>query len=116
MPGFRSQAASRLIIRRLLPVWRVGVLCATITHEREHPALAILILVPLNHLLFNLTASLDPSARGPATSSHTRPFGVRAARVLLVYVLATSALVWWYGSYRAVAADLRAFSATWEWW
>src|SRR3954466_9655391 len=111
MPGLRSPAASRVIIRRLLHVWRVAVLCATITHEREHPALAILILVPLNHLLFNMTASLDPSLDGPATRADTQPWRMRATRVLTVYVLATSALVWWYGSLGALTADLRAFSA-----
>src|SRR3954452_20227082 len=112
MPGLRSQAASRVIIRRLLHVWRVAVLCATITHEREHPALAILILVPLNHLLFNLTASLDPAAPGPSTRSS----GKRLARVLAVYVLTTIGLVWWYGSFGVLRADVMTFSATWEWW
>jgi Ion channel len=116
MPRFPSPAASRAITQRLLHVWRVAVLCATITHEREHPALAILILVPLNHLLFNLTASLDPSATGPATRSNPRPWLVRAAKVLAVYVLATVGLVWWYGSFGALRADVRRFSATWEWW
>src|SRR5215213_2723857 len=112
MPGFRSQAASRVIIRWLLHVCRVAVLCAAITHEREHPALAILILVPLNHLLFNLTASLDPAAIGPTTRSWVR----RVARVLAVYLLTTIVLVWWYGSFGALRADVMAFSATWEWW
>ena len=45
----------------LLHVWRVILLCAAITHERAHPALALLMLVPLNHLLYNLTASVLPS-------------------------------------------------------
>ncbi|HVQ45532.1 MAG TPA: potassium channel family protein [Gemmatimonadales bacterium] len=116
MPRFPSRAASRAITQRLLHVWRVAVLCATITHEREHPALAILILVPLNHLLFNLTASLDPSATGPATRSNPRPWLVPAAKVLAVYLLATGGLVWWYGSFGALRADMRTFSATWEWW
>jgi Ion channel len=116
MPRFSSQAPSRAITLRLLHLWRIVMLCATITHEREHPALAILILVPLNHLLFNVTAGLDQAGIGPAIRSNTRTWGVRAARVVAVYVLATSALVWWYGSFDALSADLRAFSATWEWW
>jgi hypothetical protein len=98
-----------VIIRRLLHVWRVAVLCATLTHEREHPALAILILVPLNHLLFNLTSSLNPAATAAIWVK-------RVARVLAVFVLTTIALVWWYGSLGALRADVMAFSATWEWW
>src|SRR3954454_17272108 len=116
MPHYLSQATTRAITPRLLHLWRGGMLCATIKHEREHPALAILILVPLNHLLFNLTASLDPPTARPANRSDPQPWGMRAARVLAVYVLATSALVLWYGSFRALTTDLRAFSATWEWW
>jgi hypothetical protein len=116
MPRHSLQATTRAIALRLLHLWRIVMLCATITHEREHPALAILILVPLNHLLFNMTASLDPSPDGPATRADTQPWRMRATRVLTVYVLATSALIWWYGSLGALTADLRAFSATWEWW
>lgn len=116
MPRFLSEAASRPTTVRLLHLWRVAILCATITHEREHPALAVLILVPLNHLLFNLTASLDPPAGGAATGSNSQPWLVRAARVSAVYLLATSGLLWWYGSFDEMRADLRAVSATWEWW
>src|SRR6476660_5059208 len=116
MPRLPSQAASRSATLWLLHGWRVAVLCATITHERKHPALALLILVPLNHLLFNLTASLGRSATQPGSPSNTRPWPLRLARVLGVYLLATGALVWWYGSFSALAADVRAFSATWEWW
>src|SRR3954468_10421837 len=114
MPRFSWQAPSRAITLRLLHLWRIVMLCATLTHEREHPALAILILVPLNHLLFNLTASLDPPTARPANRSDPQPWGMRAARVLAVYGLATSALVLWSGSFRALTTDLRAFSATWE--
>jgi hypothetical protein len=116
MPHYLSKATARAITPRLLHLWRVVMLCATITHEREHPALAILILVPLNHLLFNLTTGLATPAGRPTNQLDTQPWGILAARVLAVYALATCALVWWYGSFRAVAADLRAFSATWEWW
>jgi len=116
MPRFPSPAGSRAITQRLLHLWRVALLCATITHEREHPALAILILVPLNHLLFSLTARLDPAATGPATRSNPRPWLVPAAKVLAVYLLATGGLVWSYGSFGALRADVRTFSATWEWW
>ena len=116
MSRFLSEAASRATTVRLLHLWRVAILCATITHEREHPALAVLILVPLNHLLFNLTASLDPPAGGVATRSNSQTWLVRVARVSAVYLLATSGLLWWYGSFGAMRADLRAVSATWEWW
>src|SRR4051794_30165780 len=112
MPRHSLQATTRAIALRLLHLWRIVMLCATITHEREHPALAILILVPLNHLLFNLTASLDPAAPGPSTRSS----GKRLARVLALYVVTTIGLVWWYGSFGTLRADLVAFSATWEWW
>jgi hypothetical protein len=116
MARLLSQAVSRSATQWLLHGWRVAVLCATITHERQHPALALLILVPLNHLLFNLTASLGRSATQPGSPSNTRPWPLRLARVLGVYLLATGALVWWYGSFSALVADVRSFSATWEWW
>lgn len=116
MPRLLSQAAFREITVWLLHLWRVAVLCATLTHERAHPGLAILILVPLNHLLFKLTARLDPSATASANRSKTRPWPGRAARVVAVYLLATSGLVWWYGSFAALRADVRAVSVTWEWW
>src|SRR5262245_20219979 len=109
---------------RLLHVWRVGLLCAALTHERQHPALALLILVPLNHLLFNLTASLDPSAaaqsaqrnllRRPPVHTPSRP--IHAGIVVGVYVLASGVVLWLYGSLAALRADIYTFSKTWEWW
>jgi hypothetical protein len=100
-----SQAS---VTTNLLHLWRVALLCVTITHERHHPALAILLLVPLNHLFFRLTASLaDPATAG------RRPWRARAAMVVGLYLLATIALIWWYGT---LGSDVRALSRTWEWW
>jgi hypothetical protein len=110
----------------LLHLWRVVLLCATITHERAHPALALLILVPLNHLLYNLTATLSPGGRRAAQwkkvaglaagESLSREWFVRAGVVIGLHLLASIALVWWYGSFGALRADVKAFSRTWEWW
>lgn len=125
MVPFWSQRAFSTDLVRLLHLWRVGLLCAAITHERQHPALAILILVPLNHVLFNLTASLDSSAGGAPASSkrllrraltHTPSRPVHASTVIGLYVLASCGVIWWYGSLAALGADVRAFSRTWEWW
>lgn len=94
------------VLINLLHLWRVVLLCATITHERHHPALAILLLVPVNHIFFRLTASLAE----PATTRSRRP-GPMA--VVGLYLLATIGIIWWYGALRA---DVRALSRTWEWW
>jgi hypothetical protein len=75
-------------------------------HEREHPALAVLILVPLNHILFSLTSALA------SESKHARAI----APVVTLYVLASIGLVWWYGSPAALMADLKTFGQRWEWW
>ena len=103
-----SQPSQPVFLVNLLHLWRVALLCATITHERHHPALAILLLVPVNHIFFRLTASLaDPVTADPRAG---RP---RAAAVIGLYLLATAVLVWWYG---ALGADVRTLSRTWEWW
>jgi hypothetical protein len=93
---------------RLLHLWRVALLCIALAHEREHPALAVLLLVPVNHLFFNLTTGLDRAASGVRTK--------RAGWVVGLYLLATLALVRSYGSPAALIADLRALSRAWEWW
>lgn len=124
MAPLLSSPAALLISRRLLHLWRLALLCAALTHERHHPALALLILVPLNHLLFNLTASLDPSAaaRSEQTSVlrravvHTPSHPIHAGIVVGIYVLASIVVVWLYGSIAAMVADVRAFGRTWEWW
>jgi hypothetical protein len=66
----------------------------------------------LNHVLFYVTASLDR----PVPAKASRPWSLRAAPILGLYLLASSGLVWWYGSFDALRADARAFSRTWEWW
>jgi hypothetical protein len=101
-----SPTESRKILVGLLHLWRLGLLCAVLMHEREHPALAVLILVPLNHILFRLTSTLADDSKG------VRP----AAPVIVLYALASGGLVWWYGSVEALVADLKVFSATREWW
>ena len=96
----------------LLHVWRLLLLCATISHERDHPALAFLLLVPLNHLLYNLTARLQPDSRratGPAGPQEI-------AAVTALHLLGSIAVVSWYGSLWSLSADLQAFSRTWGFW
>lgn len=109
----------------LLHAWRVLLLCVTITHERHHPALALLILVPLNHLLYNLTASLDPDrhqgAQGGTAGLVPRralpsEWFVRAGIGVGVHLLASIAVLVWYGSFEALRADVRESSTTWPWW
>jgi ion channel len=91
-------------------LWRVGLLCATLTHEQEHPALAILILVPLNHILFTLTSRLGR----PADLGRDRRERIRF--VVAPHLLATIGVVVWYGSFGALIGDIRSFSQTREWW
>jgi hypothetical protein len=110
----------------LLHLWRIVLLCAAITHEREHPALALLILVPLNHFVYNLTATLDTAGR--RTTHWKKVTGVvpgeapppawfmRAGLVAGLHLLASMALVWWYGSFDALSADVKAFGRTWKFW
>ena len=101
MAPLLSQPAFRSALVRSLHAWRVGLLCAALTHERGHPALALLILVPLNHLLFNLTANLDPSAAAQSAQKNLlrRPLGqtpshpIHAGVVVGVYLLAGETLV-----------------------
>jgi len=110
----------------LLHVWRVILLCAAITHERAHPALALLMLVPLNHLLYNLTASVHRSdyrsthwTRIPVTAGKDtfRPPDLgRAGLVAAIHLFASITVVWWYGSLGALRAEVRTFSGTWEFW
>ena len=107
MARVRSPADSTAGVLPLLHVWRVILLCATLTHELDHPALALLVLVPLNHFLYNLTSTLDSTR--PSCPPHAR----KAAGLLL---LASIALVWWYGSVEALIADVIVHGRTWEWW
>jgi Ion channel len=124
MAPLLSQTAFRTTLMRSLHLWRVGLLCAGLTHERQHPALALLVLVPLNHMLFRLTAGLDPSAAAKSSHKnllrrallHTPSRPTHAGIVVGVYVLASSGVIWWYGSLAALIADVREFSKTWEWW
>jgi len=109
-----------------LHLWRIALLCAAITHEREHPALALLLLVPLNHFVYNLTETLSTGAR--RATHWKRVAGVvpgqappaawlrRAGLVAGLHLLASMALVWWYGSFDALSADVTAFARTWEFW
>jgi Ion channel len=110
----------------LLHLWRVVLLCATLTHERNHPALALLVLVPVNHFFYNLTLTLDPNARqavhwgrvpglAAGQSLPSAWFG-RAGMVAGLHLLVSIALVLWYGSFEALLADVRVFSRTWHWW
>ena len=122
-----AHSAGRTAFRGLLHVWRVALVCATLTRERGHPALAVLILVPLNHFLFRLTASLRaPIADRPSRSTEGRRATLREAlwqtplgrRGLVVgfYLLASCAVIWWYGSFDALRTDVVAFSRTREFW
>jgi hypothetical protein len=109
-----SALAGRVIAETLpfVHLWRVVLTGTTLTHEREHPALALLILVPLNHFLYTLTASLDPPrprALAPARIG-------RAGLVVGLHLAASIGLILWYGSWDALLADVRVFSRTWEWW
>ena len=109
-----------------LHLWRIVLVCAAITHERGHPALALLLLVPLNHLVYNLTATLETAGR--RTTDWKKVTGVvpgqslpsawfkRAGLVAGLHLLASMALVWWYGSFAALSADVKAFGRTWEFW
>lgn len=110
----------------LLHLWRIVLLCAAITHEREHPALALLLLVPLNHFVYNLTATLDAASRrathwkkvagvAPGQSLPSAWF-MRAGVAAGLHLIASIILVWWYGSFDALSADVKAFSRTWEFW
>lgn len=108
MARVRSPADSTAGVLPLLHVWRVILLCATLTHELDHPALALLMLVPLNHFIYNLTSTLDPEG----ARAHRKPPG-RVAGLLL---LASIALVWWYGSVEALIADVIGHGRTWKWW
>ena len=120
MASFSSQT----LLVRLFHVWRIALLCIAIAHERSHPALAILILIPLNHILFNLTASLDSLAgtesarRNPLRRllGHTPSEPVHIGVVIGLYLLASAAVAWLYGSFPALIADIKTFSSTWEWW
>jgi hypothetical protein len=96
----------------VLHLWRVALTAATLTHEREHPALALLILVPLNHFLYSLTSDLDP-ARGRAL---TPAWAGRAGVVAGLHLAASVGLLLWYGSLNALLADVSVFSKTREWW
>jgi len=96
------------VLIRLLHLWRVALLCIALAHERQYPALAVLLLVPLNHLFFNLTTRLDRTTGAARTT--------RAAWEVGLYLLATLALVRSYGSVAALIADLQALSRTWGWW
>jgi len=108
MPPATSRVDTTAMPIRLLQLWRVALLCFALAHERQHPALAVLLLVPLNHLFFNLTTSLDRTADGARTT--------RAGLVVGLYLLATLALVRSYGSVGGLLSDLRAVSRTWQWW
>ncbi len=109
MPVDSTPRSSPALPIRLLHLWRVALVCLALAHERRHPVLAVLLLVPLNHLLFNLTTRL---AR-PSGSARTG----RAAWVVVgLYLLATLALVRSYGSLGGLVADLGTLSRTWEWW
>jgi Ion channel len=112
-----TRTASLTALRGLLHLWRVGLLCATLAHERAHPALAVLILVPLNHIFFRLTAGLGgPGSGGAAPSSTSRARLRQPGVVVGLYVLVSIGVVWWYSSVAALTADLKAFSQTGEWW
>jgi Ion channel len=110
----------------LLHLWRIGLLCAAITHEREHPALALLLLVPLNHFVYNLTATLDTAGRrathwkrvsgGVPGQAPPPAWFMRAGLVAGLHLLASMALIRWYGSFDALSADVKAFGRTWEFW
>jgi ion channel len=108
MPPATSRDDTTSIPVRLLHLWRVVLLCLALAHERQHPALAVLLLVPLNHLFFNLTTSLDRAPDSARTA--------RTGWVVGLYLVATLALVRSYGSVAALLSDLRALSRTWEWW
>jgi Ion channel len=108
----------------LLHAWRVILLCATLTHELEHPALALLMLVPLNHFLYHLTSTIDPAgwaiasrkATGPVPPQPLRSSWVaRAGGVAGLLLIGSIAVVWWYGSLAALIADVKVHGRTWEW-
>ena len=110
----------------LLHIWRVILLCAAITHERAHPALALLLLVPLNHLLYDLTATLRQadhrSTRWPRTpraaggEALPTPDLAQVGLVVGIHLLASIMVVWWYGSVGALRDEVRTFGGTWEFW
>jgi hypothetical protein len=111
---------------RALHLWRIVLLCVAITHEREHPALALLVLIPLNHFVYNLTATLDPAERrvthwkkvtGLVPGQPLPPAWFRRAGLVAgLHLVASIALLWWYGSLPVLTADVRAFGRTWEFW
>jgi Ion channel len=98
MARARSPADSIAGSLPLLHVWRVILLCTTLTHELDHPALALLMLVPLNHFLYRLTSTKH------------------SGQVAGLLLIASTALVWWYGSPGALMADVAAHGRTGRWW
>ena len=109
-----------------LHLWRIVLLSAVVTHEREHPALALLLLVPLNHFVYNLTSTLETSSHRathwrkvtgavPGQSLPTAWFK-RLGLVAGLHLLVSMTVVWWYGSFVALRADVKAFARTWEFW
>ena len=116
-----SPSASITGTQAVLHFSRVVLVCATLTHERHHPALALLILLPLNHFLYHLTSTLQQAPREMVpvrmeTRSVRSDWLARAGVAAGLHLIASIGLIQWYGSFDALRADVAAFSRTWEWW
>ena len=117
----------------VLQLWRVSLLAVTLAHERSHPALALIVLAPINHVLFNLMSSLHPAATTPPRTDTQRrnwrqltgiaplePLSnawlLRFALVTLACAVASYGVVAWYGSVPRLAQDLRVLASAPQWW
>ena len=133
MPALLKKPALVVVALDALQLWRVSLLAVTLAHERTHPALALIVLAPINHVLFNLMSSLHPDAgTSPPKDTQRRnwrqltgiapvaplskPWFVRFALVTIACAVASYAVVAWYGSLERLAQDLRFLARTPEWW
>ena len=133
MPLSPIRASLLAIPVHLLHGWQIGLFVAALVHEREHPALALLVLAPLLYVLLNLTHTLHPIASMRQLSSEQKNFwkdlaGVAPVpplsrpwlgRVLLVFffcVVGTITLAISYGSLHILRNDVKAVTATLQGW
>jgi Ion channel len=124
-----TQAALVVLPIRILRLWQIALLAGALAHEREHPALALLLLAPANHFLFSLTATLYPhSSLHPVSSRRqaswversvfapvapfSRAWALRLAFIVVLCVAATLGLIEWYGSAQALRSTLKLSSAS----
>lgn len=122
-PGASYYIASYFL--HLLRLWWMFLIIAILLHERDHPALTLILLTPIQHYLHYLILSLHPAGSFYPLDKRrsnnwkemtgimkvtlfSRQWYFRAGFLVIISFIALIILITWFGSFEAIQAEIKS--------